>query len=154
MKGNSFWRLRAVSGPLPKYADPAHLWQVFQEYMADVLDNPLYEEKLFHYKGNVTRHEIAKARAPTVGGFCGYAGIIPNTFYRYGEREDMRDTVAAIKTAMTSAKIEGAAADLFNASIISREVGLKDHVDVTSEDGSMSPAGMGAFYGEVDTDDE
>ena len=53
---------------------------------------------------------------------------------------------------MTNQKFMGAAADLLNANIISRDLGLADKKDHTSSDGSMTPS-FSALYGASEDDD-
>ena len=66
-------------------------------------------------------------------GFCLFAGIDENTFQRYKSHEDYKDfwaVSATISKVIYVQKFEGAAADLLNANIISRDLGLKDNQHV------------------------
>ncbi len=53
--------------------------------------------------------------------------------------KDLSEIVAKAEEVIYSQKFAGAAADLLNANIISRDLGLADKTDHTSSDGSLAP---------------
>lgn len=85
-------------------------------------------------------------RAMTMMGLCFYLDIGTSTFHDYKQNEDFSEVIAKIEQVIFTQKFEGAAADLLNANIISRELGLADKQDLTSSDGSMTPKGLDDFY--------
>jgi len=63
---------------------------------------------------------------------CFFIDISDNAWADYCNREDFMAITARIKKVIYSQKLEGAAADLLNANIIARELGLADktHTDI------------------------
>lgn len=111
------WRPRLISSP-------NQLLDRFVSYAAFTEEHPLQEEKLFVYDGKVVRVKLRKSRALTVAGFCSFLGVTPQTWrYWRRNRSDLSDAVELIGDAIYANKFEGAAAGLFKANIISRELG-------------------------------
>lgn len=102
------------------------LWEAALEYFQWVEDNPLSEEKLFAFRGHVTRDKISKMRAMTIGGISIFLDIDVKTWKNYRDNDDFFPIINRIETIIRDQKLTGAAADLFNANIIAREIGLKD----------------------------
>lgn len=153
-KGNRFWEMRSSHGRNPKFENPTQLWGAATEYFEWVEDNPLEEEKVFHAQGMITKASITKMRAMTITGLCLFMGIDEQTLSNYEKKEDFFGVVTRIKNVIYEQKFTGAAADLLNPNIISRELGLADKQDHVSSDKSMSPSGLGAFYAAVEDEDE
>ncbi len=124
--GNQFWKVRAKHGRDKIFSTPDMLWDAACEYFQWVEDNPLKEEKIFQYQGGIVRDEVKKIRAMTLKGLYFFLGIHPSTWDEYKKREDFTDITRDIETIIYNQKLEGAAADLLNANIIARELGLKD----------------------------
>jgi len=129
-KGNKYWQFRNKHGRDHKYT-PETLWNEAVEYFEWIEENYLIEEKGYSYMGEVTKEEFKKIRAMTVVGFCLYADITQETFYAYERDNDYSDIIKAIKNIIYEQKFTGAAADLLNANIISRELGLVDRIEQT-----------------------
>jgi hypothetical protein len=140
MNGNSFWMLRSSHGRKPIFETPDLLFDACMQYFKAVEDNPLQEEKAFAYLGSVKKENISKMRAMTIQGLCIFIGMTRETWGQYRKKEDFSDVCATVEEIMYNQKLTGASADLLNASIIARHLGLKDHQDHSSEDGSMSPS--------------
>ena len=138
-KGNQFWLARAAHGRDKIFSSPDHLWESCCEYFQWVEDNPLIEMKPFAYQGVVTQEEIPKMRAMTLTGLCLFLDISAQTWRDYRALEDFIGVIAQAESVIYEQKFTGAAADLLNANIISRELGLADKQDLTSSDGSMTP---------------
>lgn len=140
-KGNRFWELRSSHGRKPIFKNSEALWACATEYFEWCEDNPLYETKAFAFQGIVTTEELPKMRAMTVMGLCLFLDISQETLSDYGKREDFIGVVSNIKDIIRDQKFAGAAADLLNANIIARDLGLRDKSDVdhSSADGSMTP---------------
>lgn len=141
--GNRFWEARSSAGAKPKFADAASLEKACREYFQWVEDNPLWEMKAFAFQGVVTQEPVAKMRAMTIGGMCIFLDITHQTWTQYRKRDDLSEVTAWAESVIRDQKFGGAAADLLNANIIARDLGLKDNteVDHKSSDGSMSPQG-------------
>ena len=68
--------------------------------------------------------EVPKMRAMTMMGLCFYLDIGTSTFHDYKQNEDFSEVIAKIEQVIFTQKFEGAAADLLNANIISRALGI------------------------------
>lgn len=142
-KGNRFWEARSSHGRKPRFESPEALWSACKEYFAWVEDNPLYEVKAFAFQGVVTQERIPKMRAMTISGLCLFLDIAESTWAAYRSKEGFSWVTSRAEKFIYEQKFAGAAADLLNANIIARDLGLKDNseVDHKSSDGSMSPKG-------------
>lgn len=109
------------------------------EYFEWVEENPLYEAKAFAYQGQVTVEYMPKMRAMTIAGLCLFLDIDKTTWENYRANPDFFRVCQDVENAIYQQKFTGASADLLNASIIARDLGLADKKDLTSSDGSMSP---------------
>jgi hypothetical protein len=137
-KGNQFWRERAKHGRDKLFKTPELLWEAACEYFTWVEQNPLYELKAFNYQGEIVNAELPKMRAMTLSGLCFYLGCNEAYFrnFKNQKREDAKDfssIIEQIETIIYNQKFQGAAADLLNANIIARDLGLRDNTDLTSK---------------------
>jgi len=139
--GNQFWKLRSKHGRDKIFSTPEILWDAACEYFQWVEDNPLYESKLVSYQGVSTIEQVPKMRAMTLDGLLLFLGVSDMTWYRAKDDEDFSGVIREIEKVIRQQKFAGAAADLLNANIIARDLGLKDSQehDHKSSDGSMSP---------------
>lgn len=129
-QGNRFWELRAKHGRDKIFKTPDALWKAACEYFEYCEDNPLFEAKVFNYQGMITSAEIPKMRAMTIRGLCLFLGV--NEAYFRQLPVDFSTIVQQIEDVIYNQKFQGAAADLLNPNIISRELGLKDNSEVTN----------------------
>lgn len=137
-KGNRFWEARSTHGRNPKFESPEALWTACCEYFDWVEANPLWEMKAFAYQGDVTQVPIAKMRAMTLGGLIIFLDITRQTWATYKAREDFITVTTRAEEIIYDQKFSGAAADLLNANIIARDLGLKEQSqveDVTPDKG-------------------
>ncbi len=121
-----------------KYASAEDLANVAKEYFQWVEDNPFYEEKAFAYMGEITKEKIEIQRPYTLAAFCLYAGITDQTFRNYDGDEVLGPVCEAIRSVVDNQKFEGAASNIFNANIISRDLGLADKQDVKHSGGTTN----------------
>lgn len=124
--GNQFWLARASHGRDKIFSSPEVLWEAALEYFQWVEDNPLIEHKVTQYMGKPIKMEVPKMRAMTIDGLCLFLDIDEQTLTNYQKRDDFIGIVTKIKKTIRDQKLTGAAADLLNANIIAREIGLKD----------------------------
>jgi len=129
--GNQFWKARAKHGRDKIFSDKNSLWSAACEYFEWVDSNPLVENKAAQFQGEQVDLTINKARAMTLDGLHIFLDISTQTWSDYRGREDFIDVVANIERVIRTQKFTGAAADLFNANIIARDLGLRD--STTSE---------------------
>lgn len=133
--GNRFWELRSSHGRAPIFKSPDDLWTAACEYFAWVEENPLWEEKVFNGKDGIARADVAKMRAMTLDGLTLFLDVDPETWANYRKREDFFGVVTRVERVIRSQKFAGAAADLLNANIIARDLGLADKNELTGKDG-------------------
>lgn len=126
-KGNQFWKARTKHGRDKLFASSDALWEACCEYFQWVEDNPLHEVKAFAYQGMVTQEPVPKMRAMTIDGLCIFLDIHPSTWYDWRDKKNgFSDIVSRVESVIRSQKFAGAAADLLNANIIARDLGLTD----------------------------
>jgi len=130
-KPQRFWEQKPKGGRPKKFDSPEHLWGCAIEYFEWVEANPLQEEKLFHYQGEVKKETVSKMRAMTVSGLCIFLGIGETTLRDYRDNPQFSRVVHEIDSVMRTQKFSGAAADMLNANIIARDLGLADKQEHT-----------------------
>lgn len=130
-KGNKFWMARTKHGRDRLFESPEKLWDACCEYFEWVDENPLYEDKLVTFQGEANHEPVAKMRAMTIGGLCLFLGIHRGTWNEWRKVNDLSEVIAQAEEVIYAQKFAGAAADLLNANIISRELGLSDKTEST-----------------------
>lgn len=136
-KGNKFWLARSSHGRKPIFENPEQLWNACCEYFEWVEDNPLFEEKLFHAAGVITKDIAYHPRPMTMGGLCIFLDIADSTWQEYRKKDDFSAICANVDKIIYHQKFAGATAGLMNAAIIARDLGLKDKQEV-EQSGSVS----------------
>ncbi len=139
--GNEFYKKRTRHGRKKLFESPKALLEAAFEYFKWCDDNPLEEEKVFHYKGQITRTEICKLRAYTLKGLCNYLKCSENYFIQFkaADRKDKEAFVRVIKeieSIIYDQKFTGAAAGFLNPNIIARDLGLVDKKE-TKQSGKL-----------------
>ena len=129
--GNKFWTLRSKHGRDKLFATPELLWKAACEYFEWCDENPLKEEKVFQYQGEIIRADVSKMRAMTMVGLCFYLHCNEAYFRTFKSQlpeneKDFNTIICDIEAIVYSQKFAGAAADLLNANIIARDLGLAD----------------------------
>ncbi|MGR3632569.1 MAG: terminase small subunit [Limimaricola soesokkakensis] len=111
------WRPRVI-------ASPDELLEYFVSYAVHIEQHPLQEDKVFFCRGKAVHANLRKSRPLTMAGFCVFLGITPQAWRCWRKkRRDLIDAVELIEDAIFAHKFEGAAAGIFKANIISRELG-------------------------------
>lgn len=143
-EGNQFWKLRSKHGRDKLFETPDLLREAAHEYFQWCEDNPLYEEKGFAFQGIVTKEKFPKMRAFTLNGLCLYLGCNEAYFRQFKTNcsEDFSTVINEIEKTIYEQKFTGAAADLLNANIIARDLGLKDHTDMTTDGQPIKSVGI------------
>ena len=135
-KGNRVWLARSSHGAKPKFSNPDDLWAACTEYFEWVEDNPLWEAKAFAFQGLVTVESLPKMRAMTIDGLCVFLDIESRTWRGWREdRADLIPVITRVEEIIRDQKFAGASADLLNANIIARDLGLTDKKEHTGADG-------------------
>lgn len=154
-KGNQFWKARSKHGRDRLFASSEALWEACCEYFQWVEDNPLWEMKPFAYQGVVVQEAVAKMRAMTMEGLCLFLDIEYETWRAWrNERNDFSVVVSRADKVIRDQKFAGAAADLLNANIIARDLGLAEKREVESTStvkvaADMSPQDAARAYQEL-----
>lgn len=137
LPGNKFWLARSSHGAKPKFTNPDDLWDACVEYFEWNAANPLYEAKAFAYEGNVTIEHLPLMRAMTIGALCLFLDISESTWHEWrNTRSDLSEVIREVEAVIRAQKFEGASANLLNANIIARDLGLADKSELTGKDGS------------------
>lgn len=126
MPGGQIWKAKSKAGRKPIFKTPEALNEACEEYFQWVDDNPLMEQKLFSSNGAIISGSAVKMRAMTIQGLCNFLDISDECWSNYCKREGFVGICARVKRIIYAQKLEGAAADLLNPSIIARELGLAD----------------------------
>lgn len=129
-KGNQFWKARATHGRDKIFKTPENLWVAAEEYFQWVEDNPLKEGKASQFQGKFVYGKVNKMRAMTIYGLCRFIHINFKTWQEYQKREDFTHITREIESVIYEQKFSGAAADLLNANIIARDLGLADKKEI------------------------
>jgi len=149
--GNQFWKARTKHGRDKLFASADALWEACCEYFQWVEDHPLWEMKVTQYQGEVVNMPVPKMRAMTIGGLCIFLDIDETTWRAWREQEDFSTVIQRAERVIYNQKLSGAAADLLNANIIARDLGLADKKDVTQQSNvhvsaDMSPQDAARAY--------
>lgn len=139
--GNEIWKLnknRAAQLPHLTFPTPEDLWASACEYFQWATDHPLIECKVANSAGEPIIIEIPKLRAMTLVEMRVYIGIAQSTWHLYSTRPEFSDVCQLIADIIYAQKFTGAAAELFNATIIARDLGLREKQDteLTGRDGA------------------
>lgn len=128
------WQHRKTHGKKKKYETADLLWEACVKYFEWVEANPLWENKVTQFQGQVVDMKVAKMRPMTLTGLWVHLDISKDTWYNYKKLEgDYLEVIDTVSSIMFEQKFAGASADLFNANIISRDLGLMDK-DASKDD--------------------
>ncbi len=127
---DQLWKRHGFGRPV-LFESPEDIWKAAVEYFQWAENNPLWEAKAFSFQGSSWIEYIPKLRAFTLTGFQLHAGISDQTWRNYKDKDDFFGVCTKIEQSVREQKFAGAAADLLNANIIARDLGLKDNVDST-----------------------
>jgi hypothetical protein len=135
--GNNFWENRTKHGRDREIKDPKELIQLFNDYIKWVEDNPLYKSDAkvvsigSGYGSKIMIAKIPIDRPYTKQGFslfCGLSGW--HVIEQYKEiNKDFMQIITHIENSIYNQKFEGAAVNIFNSSIIARDLGLVEKTE-------------------------
>jgi hypothetical protein len=86
--------------------------------------------ELVKFQGKATEAEVPKMRAMSVASLCIFLGMTLKTWMTYREKPDFIDVTSIVDATIREQKFQGACADLLNANIIARDLGLADKTQV------------------------
>ena len=142
-KGNKFWQLRSKHGRDKLFATPELLWEAACEYFEWCEENPWYKKEAVK-SGDMagTIISIPTARPYTLQGLCRYLNCSTEYLKHFEanniDSEDFMPIITRIREAIYQQKFEGASVGVFNANIITRDLGLADKKDHTSNGETMN----------------
>lgn len=133
-RNNQFWKARSKHGRDRIFASADILWEAACEYFDWCDKTPI---DAIDYKGkDAKRVKVPKMRAYTIHGLCLFLGVNTLYFSQFEKSldkekdQDFSFIITRIKEIIYTQKFTGAAADLLNANIISRELGIQDKLEV------------------------
>lgn len=129
--GNRLWEARSTHGRQPIFKNPEQLWAACCEYFEWVEANPLMESKLASYQGHNEIVSVPKMRAMTISGLCLFLDIHHTTWREYRNNNDFSKVASRAEEVIYNQKFTGASADLLNANIIARDLGLSDKKELS-----------------------
>lgn len=158
---NRWWEKKASKATSSKagrpyiFETPDELWQACCEYFEWIESHPVYETKLMQHKDQTWYEQVPKPRPMTREGLFRFLNISAPAWwhYRNEKSEEFSKVVNAVDNIIYEQKYTGAAVGLYNANIVGRDLGLREHHEVSGPDG-----GPIKYSKEVDfsnlTDDE
>jgi hypothetical protein len=136
--GNQFWKLRSKHGRDLIFSSPTVLWEACVEYF-EATDARKWIRK--DWVGKDAKEVQRETDAPyTLSGLYVFLDIDRKTWDLYRQREDFIPIITRVEQIMFTQKFEGASVGAFNASIIARDLGLKDasEVNITADRKAVS----------------
>lgn len=133
-KGNQFWKLRSKHGADAIFTDPKILLDESYKFFQWSDDNPWEKVETKAKPSGEEVNTTPTARPYTISGLCLFLGV--NTKYfndfkkseTYKNNKDFSEVITRIEDIIYTQKFEGAAVGAFNATIMSRELGLADKI--------------------------
>ena len=130
-EGNQFWKLAdpELLGRPKKFKSPSDLWSQAILYFDECDNNPLTKiENTTTEKGSFNK--ITSFKVPyTWEGLYVFLGVCNLHYYK--DNEEFSSILTHIGNIIRNQKYTGAAAGLFNANIIARDLGLVDKKEQT-----------------------
>jgi hypothetical protein len=124
--GNELWKRRSKHGRAALFASPELLWDAACEYFGWCDENPWKEKDWVGKDADEVYRE--KTRPYTLAGLCVYCGASRHWWneFRKAASSDFLEVVTRVEEIIYQQKFEGATVGVFNANIISRDLGLVD----------------------------
>lgn len=130
MNGNKLWQRRTKHGRDKKFT-PDTLWSGFLEYLHMMDDNPIQS---IDFRGkDATEVKLPLARAYTWQSLEVFLEVESLREYKTNYK-DFSPVITRIGKIIHAQKFEGAAAGIFNANIIARDLGLREQTHMTLDD--------------------
>jgi hypothetical protein len=138
-KKNKTWTLRSSHGRGYTFKDADTLLSAAGEYFAWADNNPWYmNEPVKHGEHAGSIIKVPTQRPYTLEALVHFLDIDFTTWRLYKNRNDFKSSVDTIENFIYNQKFEGAAVGAFNANIISRQLGLSDKKDLTTNGESLN----------------
>jgi hypothetical protein len=138
-KGNKFWELRSKHGRDKLFTTPELLWEAACEYFDWCRDNPWNKADVIRGGDNAGQAlSIPTARPFTLTALALYFDASEAYWRKFksdcikADNQDFVSVITRIEQTIYTQKFEGAAVGAFNANIIARDLGLKEHTDIST----------------------
>ena len=120
---------------------PEQLYISACEYFSYIETHPYYERRIAGtYYGEPMLVDIPKKRSMSIRGLLLFLEMSHKSWYQhYRDNERYEDVISMIDMTIYTQKFSGAVSGFFNASIISRDLGLKEQTDVTTNGQTIQP---------------
>ncbi len=124
-------------GRPPVFKTPEELWDACCQYFEWAETHPIYESRAFQHKDDVQLKNIPKLRPFSQGALCRFLNISVQAWwnYRNSRGPEFNRVCLMVDEIIFEQKFNGAAAGLFNPTIICRDLGLRDGMEVTGPGG-------------------
>lgn len=119
----------------PVFMTPEHFAHACYEYFSWAHRNPLKEQKVFNYKGDITYANMDVMRAFSVRALCTFLNISTSTFKSYEKKPGFDEVAQCVRDIIHTQKFEGAAANLLNPTVIMRDLGMAEKSEVSGPGG-------------------
>lgn len=129
--GKHIWNRKSTKGKKPTFASSQELWRAACEYFEWATENPLIEEKPMSIGGELVMAQVKKPRVFTFAALCLDLDVSYSTYKQWRDDETLSEACEWIDNTIYTQKFEGAASGLFNAGIISRDLGLAERTEST-----------------------
>lgn len=135
--GNQFWKLadpETIGRPMI-FKTPTDLWNEVVKYFQECDENPLLRTEVTTTDKGVFNKTYTHRVPYTWEGLYVFLGIC--NLNNYKSKEEFSSIYTHISNIIRNQKFTGAATGLFNASIIARDLGLRDGLDHTTKGESI-----------------
>lgn len=129
--GKHIWNRKSTKGKKATFNNSQELWRAACEYFEWATENPLIEEKPMNIAGALVMAQVNKPRVFTFAAMCLDLDVSYSTYKGWRNDESLSEACDWIDNVIYTQKFEGAAAGIFNAGIISRDLGLADRTEST-----------------------
>ncbi len=140
--GNSFWEKRSKHGRDRIFATPETLWEASCEYFKFCEENPFKKAEaktvnIGDYMSEIQIANVPVMRPFTIHGLCLFLDVNTVWFNQFEKSlvdkddklsKDFSQICTRIREIIYDQKFSGAASGLFNANLISRDLGLQESV--------------------------
>lgn len=122
--GNELWRRSLLVRR--EYPDANSFLAACAQYFEWVDENPLLEQVAAQFQGTYVKDKLNKLRPYTIEGLCLFIGLPRMTLHRMESEDEFAEAVERVRAVIYEQKFSGAAAGFFNATIVARDLGLKE----------------------------
>jgi hypothetical protein len=139
---NQFWKLRSKHGRDVIFKTPEALWQAACEYF-EATDERKWTKK--DWVGKDATLVTRETDTPyTLRGLCIFLDVNSGYWSEFkatnrAKELDFTEIITRIEDVIYNQKFEGASVGAFNASIIARDLGLKEQTDITTQGEKIAP---------------